>query len=149
MAKIKDPNKKHYFSEVLSEEFPTIFEKAIAEQTEVLLWEQGMSEKDAEVFLVGSYDAMLKKITLKSKTKGFLSQPTTSQLANKKVFVRIGSGKFQFLQPLLLLKIIKRIMSSPLRKHSTRHYNAKITAFRQVLRLRFRLDSTTEPLKTV
>lgn len=96
MAKIKDPNKKHYFSEVLSEEFPPIFEKAIAEQTEVLLWEQGMSEKDAEVFLVGSYDAMLKKITLKSKTKGFLSQPTTSQLANKKVFVRIGSGKFQF-----------------------------------------------------
>lgn len=95
MAKLNDPNKKHYFAEVDPSEYLEIFNKAAEDEIETLVWEQGMKEKDAEKYMVKGYDKG--SFTLSLKTGGgFLSKLTSSKFVDKDVFIRIGTGKFQF-----------------------------------------------------
>ncbi|MCR9206529.1 MAG: hypothetical protein NXH75_18240 [Halobacteriovoraceae bacterium] len=95
MAILKDPNKKHYFAEVDPGDYKEIFEKAVSDETEILIWEQGMSEKEAEKYFIQSYDSSSYTVHLKT-AGGLLSKLSTSKLSNKDVFVRVGTGKFQF-----------------------------------------------------
>lgn len=95
MAILKDPNKKHYFAEVDPGDYKEIFEKAVSDETEILVWEQGMSEKDAERYFIQSYDPSSYTVSLKTKG-GLLSKLSSSKLVDKDVFIRVGTGKFQF-----------------------------------------------------
>lgn len=95
MVKLKqDPNKKHYFSEVDPSEYAEIVAKAMEEEIEILTWEQGKSD-NAEKYTAKAYDAAARTITLQS-TGGLLSKLSSSKLIDKHIFVKIGSGKFQF-----------------------------------------------------
>lgn len=95
MVKLKqDPNKKHYFSEVDPSEYAEIVAKAIDDEIEILAWEQGKSDA-AEKFTAKAYDAASRKITLQT-TGGLLSKLSSSKLPEKDIFLKIGSGKFQF-----------------------------------------------------
>lgn len=96
MAKLNDPNKKHYFAEVERSEFKEIFEFAVNDEKEVVVWEQGKSsDKDVEKYLCKSYESSSFTLALKSGG-GFLSKLSSSKLIEKDVFVRVGQGKFQF-----------------------------------------------------
>ncbi len=91
----QDPNKRHYFAEVKPEEYAEIMAKAIADKVEILTWEQGKSGSDVEKYLAKSYEQGSGVITLES-AGGLLSKLLSSKLIGKEIFVKIGSGKFQF-----------------------------------------------------
>jgi TATA-box binding protein (TBP) (component of TFIID and TFIIIB) len=90
-----DPNKKHYFAEVNPQEYPEIMNKILEDKVEILAWEQGKSDKDVEKYTAKSYDKDSFTVSLKS-TGGLLSKLSTSKLIDKDIFIKIGSGKFQF-----------------------------------------------------
>ena len=95
MVKLKqDPNKKHYFAEVDPSEYAEIMAKAIEDGIEILTWDQGKSDS-AEKYTASSYDAASRRVTLQT-AGGLLSKLSSSKLIDKHIFVKIGSGKFQF-----------------------------------------------------
>lgn len=97
-----DPNKKHYFAEVDPSEVDGIIAKARAEEVEILIWEQGKSEGSNEKYRISQYSPETKIVSLTS-SGGLLSKlASTSKLMGKEIFVKIGSGKFQFFTTSLL-----------------------------------------------
>lgn len=96
MANLKtDPNKRHYFAEVQPEEYAEIMKKVMEDKVEILAWEQGKSGSDVEKYLAKSYEKGEGLITLET-AGGLLSKLSSSKLVDKEIFIKIGSGKFQF-----------------------------------------------------
>lgn len=91
----QDPNKKHYFAEVRTDEYAEVMSKSIEDKVEILAWEQGKSEKDVEKYFVKKYESETFTVILESGG-GLLSKLTSSKLIDKDIFIKIGSGKFQF-----------------------------------------------------
>jgi hypothetical protein len=93
--KKKDPNERHYFTEVSAKETSEVFKMAIEDQIEFKIWEEGKSEDEIENFIPKSYDPKNHIIYLTAH-RSILSKFFNSKLVGKSVFLKIGSGKFQF-----------------------------------------------------
>jgi hypothetical protein len=146
MVKLKqDPNKKHYFAEVDPAEYAEICNKAIQEKIEVLAWEQGKSDKDVEKYTINSFAADKYQVTLES-AGGFLSKLSSSKLVDKDIFIKIGSGKFQFFTTTIFTQneetkeyqfLLNRSVFKTLQRQ-----NYRLMAS-QHIRIQFRIDEDT------
>ena len=143
MAKLKqDPNKRHYFTEVSPQETLDVFKKAIEDKHEIKVWEEGKSEEEVESFTIKAVDQKTHLITL-IPHGGLLSKLFTSKLIDKSVFLKIGSGKFQFFSTAEMsvdkaTKDHQLKLTSPLFKTQQRS-NYRLMASSQV-RIQFRLS---------
>ncbi len=143
MAKLKqDPNKRHYFTEVTPQETLDVFKKAIEDKHEIKVWEEGKSEEEVETYTIKDVDSKTLKITLIPQG-GLLSVLFTSKLIDKSVFLKIGSGKFQFFSTAEMsydksVKENQLKLTSPLFKTQQRS-NYRLQASSQV-RIQFRIS---------
>jgi len=143
MVKLKqDPNKRHYFTEVPGNEALEVLNKAISDKVEIKVWEEGKSEEEVETYLALEVDPKTLQTSLEHQG-GLLSKLFTSKLVGKSVFIKIGSGKFQFFSTAKLSqdKSTKQYvfnLSAPLFKTQQRS-NYRLHASSQV-RIQFRLS---------
>ena len=143
MVKLKqDPNKRHYFTEVPGNEALEVLRKAIADKVEIKVWEEGKSEEEVETYLALEVDPKTLETSLEHQG-GLLSKLFTSKLVGKSIFIKIGSGKFQFFSTAKLSQNNKSKhyvfnLSAPLFKTQQRS-NYRLHASSQV-RIQFRLS---------
>jgi c-di-GMP-binding flagellar brake protein YcgR len=97
----KDANKKHYFSEVDPSELAEVFAKAISDEMEIKIWEQGKSEKEVETFVGKDFTPETRVLEV-AMAGGLLSKLSSSKLTDKEVFIKVGSDKFQFFSTTIL-----------------------------------------------
>ncbi|MGB0452365.1 MAG: hypothetical protein ACPGJV_01520 [Bacteriovoracaceae bacterium] len=93
----KDPNKKHYFTPIeTDEEVSRHFSKFKSGQ-KFTLREEAEREELEEIFTFKSYAASANKIFLNSTTTGLLSLVKKSSFINKTVYVMTDNSQFKFL----------------------------------------------------
>jgi hypothetical protein len=146
MARTKnDANKKHYFSEVDPSEMPDIFAKAISEEIEVKIWEQGKSENEVESYLPKAFNPETRVLEVASGG-GLLSKFSSSKLIDKDIFIKVGSDKFQFFSTSILeydketKKYTMAVTRSVFRTQQRTNYRLQSGPH---IRIQFRIDDDT------
>ena len=91
--KSNDPNKKHYFNHLSTEEVRSEGASYAEQNAQVVLWQEGQSEDETEAFKCIEFNPLAIMFTLEAVASGFLSKLTKSKLTGKSVYVKIGSGK--------------------------------------------------------
>ncbi|MAF78338.1 MAG: hypothetical protein CME63_10055 [Halobacteriovoraceae bacterium] len=135
MVQLKqDPNKRHYFTEVPANEALEVLRKAIQDKVEVKIWEEGKSEEEVETYLAVQVDEKTLLTNLEHQG-GLLSKLFTSKLVGKQVFLKIGSGKFQFFST-----------ADFKQDKSTKSYQFKLTSplFKTQQRSNYRLQASSQ-----
>lgn len=92
--KIKDANKKHYFSIVEQDEVIEAFSNAAKESLSAYIWSKGQKEDDIEEYELAEFseNKKLKMVT----TGGFLSKLSKSKLTDKEIFIKLNYNRFQY-----------------------------------------------------
>lgn len=91
----KDANKKHYFQAIVGDEVEEMLELIDKEALEIRIWAEGKSDKELEEYECLNYDAPSQCLVLKSKA-GLLAKLSKSKNIDNDVFMKIGSGKYQY-----------------------------------------------------
>lgn len=146
MVKLKqDPNKKHYFAEVEPKDYTDMCTRAMNDELEVLAWEQGKSDKEVEKYKIAGYDPKSYTVSLES-AGGLLSKLSSSKLVDKDIFIKIGSGKFQYFTTTIFKhnkenKVYEFVLNRSVFKTMQRS-NYRLQAS-QHIRIQFRIDEDT------
>lgn len=91
----KDPNSRHYFSEIPKKEVEQTFDEVVLTDGEIVLWQKGKSEKTSEEFEILNYDREKHVIKLK-RSGGILSKLRKSPLTGRQVYVKIPFDRYHY-----------------------------------------------------
>lgn len=90
----KDPNKKHYFTTVSTDQNIPLFKKVCEENFTIHIWPEGGNEDKVEDYIFDELDEKNQQVTIKSK--GLLKKFSKSKLLEKKIFAKFSNGVEQY-----------------------------------------------------
>ena len=138
----KDPNKRHYFEKVSTDEREALLAEAAREHLSIFLWEEGQTEKELEEFEILSFSTLDKVLSI-NKKGGLLSKLSKSRLLNKETYFKISYEGMHLLSHAVLnydkqaqkysLRLINEFFKGQQRT------NYRLNAGRKMI-LKFRID---------